>query len=102
MDTQHLLWKLLSVVADLARCLVQMSPDADVSVAPSARADPPIAAASPDVSVAPSARADPPVAAASPDVSVAPSARADPPVAAALLAPPWHLESHSPWSIRDP
>ena len=83
MDTQHLLWKLLSVVADLARCLVQMSPDADVSVAPSARADPPVAAASPDV-------------------SVAPSARADPPVAAALLAPPWHLESHSPWSIRDP
>ena len=64
MDTQHLLWKLLSVVADLARCLVQMSPDADVSVAP--------------------------------------SARADPPVAAALLAPPWHLESHGPWSIRDP
>ena len=83
MDTQHLLWKLLSVVADLARCLVQMSPDADVSVAPSARADPPVAAASPDV-------------------SVAPSARADLPVAAALLAPPWHLESHGPWSIRDP
>ena len=47
MDTQHLLWKLLSVVANLAHCLVQMSPDADVSMAPSARADPPIAAALP-------------------------------------------------------
>lgn len=46
-DTQHLWWKLLSVLANLTRCLVQTSAAPDVSVAPSARADPPVVAASP-------------------------------------------------------
>lgn len=47
MDTQHLWWKLPSVLANLTRCLVQTSAAPDVSVAPSARADPPVVAASP-------------------------------------------------------